>query len=128
MTSPRILVIDDEEDISTLVKIILTEAGYTVLQAFSGQQGLHTLQSQPVDLVLLDIMLPDMNGWEVCRRIRENERTADVPVLYFTVRNQVLDVDRQEWALADGNQSKPFEPQELVEKVRRHAGKRHMAE
>jgi DNA-binding response OmpR family regulator len=119
---PRILIVDDEEDISTLVYILLTEAGYHVVQAFSGRAALELLKKEQIDLVILDVMLPDMTGWEVCRRIRNEPGTAKLPVVYFTVRNQLLDTDREEWQLADGYVPKPFEPQELIAIVKQFVG------
>lgn len=114
---PKILIIDDEPDIRTLVNLILTGAGYQVLMAPNGRQGLQTLDDQAVDLVLLDIMLPDIDGWDVCRQLRAKPETAGIPVLFFTVRNRALENTQREWNLADGYLPKPFEPQELVETI-----------
>jgi len=114
----QILLVEDNEDIRVLVKLILDDAGYTVLPAESGEDGLRLLQDQPIDLAILDIMLPTINGWEVCRQIRNTPRLAHLPVLIFTVRSERLDRSKPERDLADGFLNKPFEKQELLEAVK----------
>jgi CheY-like chemotaxis protein len=114
---PKILIIDDEPDIRALVNLILTGAGYEVVLASTGGEGLQLLKEQAIDLVLLDIMLPDIAGWDVCRLIRSDPETADLPVLFFTVRNRALENTPNEWELADSYLPKPFDPHELITTV-----------
>jgi CheY-like chemotaxis protein len=113
----RILLIDDDADIRQLVQIILEQAGYEMLEAASGPAGLRQAQSEAIDLVLLDVMMPGINGWEVLERLKGDPQTASIPVVLFTVRNQQLDSDKACLHLADGYLHKPFVAQELLEMV-----------
>ena len=116
----RILVIDDEQDIRQLIALILDAAGYEVAQAASGIEGLEALERSDYDLVILDIMMPEMDGWEVCRQIKSRQRTKDLPVLILTVRSQPLDrVIGMEVVHANDYLTKPFERRELLETVER---------
>lgn len=118
--SHRVLVVDDEQDIRQLVALIVEAAGYVVQQACNGMEALHALEHDLFDLVILDIMMPEMDGWEVCRRIKAHQRTKDIPVLILTVRSQPLDkVIGLEVVHADDYLTKPFERNELLEAVER---------
>ncbi len=112
-----IALIEDDADIRELTDMMLGAAGYTVLTAASGEEGMALLAEQPADLLILDIMLPGINGWEVCRRLREDPRTAALPILIFTVRSERLDAHRTEWTLANAVLSKPFLREELLHRV-----------
>jgi len=113
-----ILLIEDNDDIRELTDLLLQRAGYTVFTAADGETGLQLLTEQAVDLLLLDIMLPGMDGWEVCRRLRADARSADLPVLIFSVRSEMVEPDSPEYALADGIVPKPFYRDELLDAVR----------
>lgn len=116
----RILAVDDEQDIRQLIALILSVAGYEVSQAASGIEALAILDRENFDLVILDIMMPEMDGWEVCRQIRSRERLKDLPVLILTVRSQPLDyVIGLEVVHANEYLTKPFERRELLEAVER---------
>lgn len=116
----RILVIDDEQDIRHLVALIAEAAGHEVVQACNGVEGLHALDDGMFDLVILDIMMPDMDGWEVCRMIKNRPETCDLPVLFLTVRSQPLDkVIGLEVVHADDYLTKPFERRELLAAIQR---------
>lgn len=116
----QILVVDDEPDIRQLIALILESAGYRVYQASRGQEGLALLQQHDVNLVILDIMMPELDGWEVCRQIKSRPQTQQVPVLILTVRSQPLDrVIGMEVAHADDYLTKPFERQDLLHTVER---------
>jgi len=124
--SEHILVIDDERDIRQLISLILETEGYTVTQCGGGSEGLQLLEQEPFDLVVLDIMMPEMDGWSVCRQIRLNPSTRDIPVLILTVRNQPLDrVIGLEVVRADGYLIKPFEREELITTVAQLVALRH---
>lgn len=111
----RILVVDDEPDIRQLVALILESAGHTVTTVSSGKEALGTLEQQDFELVILDIMMPEMDGWEVCRQIKGGTRTKDLPVVFLTVRGQPLDrVIGLEVVHADGYVTKPFERDHLL--------------
>ena len=114
----RILVIDDDPAISELVSINLEMAGYDVSQAEDGIKGQAlALQLQP-DLIMLDLMLPKVDGFTVCQRLRRDERTADIPVLMLTALGQTQDKVDGFNAGADDYLTKPFEVEEMLARVR----------
>jgi DNA-binding response OmpR family regulator len=113
----KILVIDDEETTVQLIAILLERRGYEVIKAFRAEDGLRKAYRHQPDLVLLDIMMPDMDGWEVCRRLRE---MSDVPIVFLTARGEVRDVVRGLEMGADDYVVKPYENDELVARVRAH--------
>ena len=115
---PRILVIDDDPAISELVSINLEMAGYDVNQAEDGIKGQAlAVQLQP-DLVMLDLMLPKVDGFTVCQRLRRDDRTSDIPVLMLTALGQTQDKVEGFNAGADDYLTKPFEVEEMLARVR----------
>jgi DNA-binding response OmpR family regulator len=125
----RILVIDDEEDIRTLLRELLERAGYSVDEAADGKAGLRQLYANAPALVILDVSMPDMDGYETLERIRD---LSDVPVLMLTARTQELEKVRGLSAGADDYVAKPFGRQELLARVqallRRTGGKTEVIE
>ncbi|HEY3415370.1 MAG TPA: response regulator [Armatimonadota bacterium] len=120
----RILVVDDEQDIRQVVALNLEAEGYEVAQAANGLEALEAIERDGFNLVILDIMMPEMDGWEVCRQIKSRQRTKDLPVLILTVRGQPLDrVIGLEVVHADDYLMKPFERLDLLEAVKRLASK-----
>lgn len=115
MTPPRILAIDDDAAIAEMVSIVLRGRGYEVATAPDGPTGLEILSRNEVDVVLLDLMLPGMDGIEICRRIRE---TSSVPVIMLTARSAKADVVDGLESGADDYLTKPFDPDELVARIR----------
>lgn len=116
----EILLVDDEPDITLLCEKVLNNNGYSVVKVDSGEKCLDHLSKKRPDLVLLDVMMPTMGGWDVCRKIKENEETHDVPVVMFTIRASDDSVERSfEYAGADDHLSKPFRMEELIEIVHR---------
>ena len=109
-----ILVIDDDEKLGKLLKDYLHNYGYHVLSAVHPEEGLKKLKTQSPDLVILDVMLPDMNGFEVCKIIR---RSSPVPILMLTARGDVTDKIVGLELGADDYLAKPFEPRELVARI-----------
>jgi DNA-binding response OmpR family regulator len=112
---PSILVVDDEANIRELVTVYLTAAGFDVRQAADGHEALAAVAQQPADLIVLDIMLPGLDGAAVCRRVRETSR---VPVIMLTARDTDLDKVAMLESGADDYMTKPFSPPELVARVR----------
>ncbi len=113
----RILVVDDEPDIRWLTRRILEKVGYEVLEAGSGEEGLRILSSTSVDLVLLDVAMPGMNGWTVCRKIKEDANLRHIPVVLFTVLGRFRDELRGRECGADAYIRKPFNKEELLQTV-----------
>jgi DNA-binding response OmpR family regulator len=114
MAGSRILVVDDEEDIRGLVRALLERAGHQVSEAPNGRAGLRELYTAPPDLVVLDVTMPDLDGWATLERIRE---VTDVPVLMLTARDTAVERVRGLTGGADDYVVKPFGRQELVARV-----------
>ncbi len=116
--SAKILVIDDEKDIRQLVAVMLESAGYAVTQAANGLNGLAQLQDAKFDLIITDVMMPGMDGWEVCRQVKAMPKMRNAAVIFLTVRNQPMDkIMGMEVTQADGYLTKPFDQQELLDVV-----------
>lgn len=115
---PKILVVDDEEDYRHIVKLILEPEGYDVVEAKDGRDGLSVLQSERPDLVILDVNMPKMDGFTVCKKIRKDETSKYVPVIMLTVRNLTQEQVKGFENGADEYLTKPFESAELVSRVK----------
>jgi len=114
----RILVVDDDEDIRNLVAVMLKAEGYQVVLASTGKEALETLEKELADLIVLDVMMPGLDGWEVCRQIKSNACTREIPVIFLTVRQQPLDrIIGTEVLHASGYIYKPFEREELISTI-----------
>jgi DNA-binding response OmpR family regulator len=111
----RILAVEDDERIRAAVKLALEDEGWTVAEAATGEDALTQFQQEPSDVVLIDIMLPGIDGFEVCRSIR---RTSDVPIVMVTARADTHDVVAGLEAGADDYLTKPFAPKELSARIR----------
>jgi len=115
----QILIVEDEEDIASALHRGLSYKGFAVQVATSGQAALEQIRLAPLDLVLLDVMLPDMDGFEVCRRLRQiNEQTFPFPILMLTARDTVRDKINGLDSGADDYITKPFDFEELVAHIR----------
>jgi DNA-binding response OmpR family regulator len=113
----RVLVVDDDADIRELVAFKLEQAGFLVSSAADGQLGLDAARADRPDLVLLDLMMPKLSGLEVCRLLREEPATADIPVMLLTAKAQEPDLQRAFSAGVDDYIVKPFSPRELLTRV-----------
>ena len=113
----KILVIDDEDTTVQLIALLLERRGYEVIKAYRAEDGLRKAYRSHPDLVLLDIMMPEMDGWEVCRRLRE---LSDVPIIFLTARSEIRDVVKGLEMGADDYIVKPYDNDELVARVRAH--------
>ena len=114
----HILIVEDDEDISDLVAFNLERQGWKTSQAYNGSEGLEKVRSLRPDLVILDIMLPGMDGLEVYRAMKETPMTEGIPVLFLTARAQLEDRLAGLQMGADDYMTKPFSPRELVLRVR----------
>ena len=114
-TAQSVLVVEDESSIASFVALYLKNAGYTVRTAATGNEALAQFQASTPGLIVLDLMLPDIDGIEVCRRIR---KTSDVPILMLTARDEDVDKIIGLEVGADDYLTKPFNPRELVARVK----------
>jgi DNA-binding response OmpR family regulator len=112
--TPRILIVDDDPEIVELLRLALTAAGYSVRGAANGQEALRKAFRAPPDLVVLDLVLPGMNGFSVCEQLRRNTATASVPILMITVLTGEFPRLVGAEAGADAYLNKPFRMEELV--------------
>lgn len=117
MPKETILVIEDEEDIQELLRYNLERDGYAVVSCLSGEDGLRTIEDRRPDLILLDLMLPGMDGKEICRRLKRDAATADIPVIMLTARGEESDIVAGLELGADDYVSKPFSTKILTARV-----------
>ena len=113
-----ILIVDDEESIRELISYNLRKEGFFVETAASGEEALQKIFRQKVDLVLLDWMIPEPDGLEICRRMRSNPQTANLPVIMLTVKDDEIDKVLGLEIGADDYVTKPFSPRELIARIR----------
>jgi DNA-binding response OmpR family regulator len=120
---PVVLAADDDEDILELIAFRLEHSGYTVLQARDGEEALDLARTLRPDLAVLDVMMPKIDGFEVTRRLRQDDSTTRMPIILLTARTQEADVQRGFDAGADDYIRKPFSPQELRARVQAILGR-----
>lgn len=124
-TTKRILCIEDEPEMIDLIRLILGRRGFEVSGAAGGLEGLKAVHAQHPDLVLLDLMMPDMDGWEVYQQIKADETTRRIPVIVVTAKAQSIDkVLGLHIAKVDDYIAKPFSPQELLSSVEKVLGQK----
>lgn len=114
----RVLIVDDDPDIQKLVSYNLDQAGFRVSIAATGLAALDFVQEKPPDLIILDIMLPDLDGLEVCRKLRQHDRSRRIPIIMLTARTEEIDRVVGFELGADDYVMKPFSPRELVLRVK----------
>lgn len=113
-----ILCVEDEPEMIDLIRLILGRRGFEVKGANGGVEGLKMIHKEKPDLILLDLMMPDMDGWEVYQQIKADEKTRDIPVIVVTAKAQSIDkVLGLHIAKVDDYIAKPFQPQELLASV-----------
>ncbi len=115
----KVLVCDDERHIVRLIQVNLEREGYKVVTAYDGKEGLEKVQSEKPDLMVLDVMMPYMDGFEVLKTLRRDSATADLPVIMLTAKAQDKDVFEGYTYGADMYLTKPFNPRELIAFVKR---------
>ncbi|MBD2484864.1 diguanylate cyclase domain-containing protein [Planktothrix sp. FACHB-1365] len=126
LNSCEILIIDDYPDNLRVLAAILSEQGYRVRKAINGKLALATLETQIPDLILLDIQLPDINGYELCRRIKAHPKTDSIPILMISVHDQPEDIVRGFSEGAVDYIKKPFQPEEVIVRVKTQLMIRHL--
>jgi DNA-binding response OmpR family regulator len=116
----KVLIVDDDREMVELIDLFLSNAGFITLAAFSGEEALEKTFKEKPDLILLDIMMPKIDGWEVLRRIKNDPGAQDTPVAFITARTQNIDkMIGLSVMKAAGYITKPFSKQELLTEVRR---------
>jgi len=124
-TVRRIVCIEDEPEMIELIQLILSRRGFEVLGAPGGKEGLKLVREIYPDLVLLDLMMPDMDGWEVYQQMKAEESTRNIPVIIVTAKAQNIDkVLGLHIAKVDDYIAKPFGPQELIDSVEKIIGQK----
>lgn len=119
MYNEKILIVDDEKDIVKIVQYHLKKEGFEVIKAYSGGSALDIIDSTDnLNLIILDIMLPGMNGLEICKKLKMNDKTKDIPIIILTVKSDESDIIKGLKMGADDYITKPFSPKVLVEKVK----------
>ena len=113
----KILLVDDEEDILDFLELILDEQGYTVIKANSGREALAAAQLNHPELILLDIMMPEMDGWEVLKLLKADEEVSHIPVAMLTARTEMKDKIQGLQEGAIDYICKPFATKELLDKL-----------
>lgn len=119
MAKQKIMVVEDEESLLKLESILLTSRGYEVCSVSNGKDALEQLEKEKPDLVLLDVMLPEMDGFEVCRQIKANPATCHIPVIMLTARKGREDMAMGEQVKADWYITKPFKSAMVIETIQR---------
>ena len=114
----KILVVDDEKELTALVSLHMKMAGYEVLTASNGEKALDISREENPDLIILDLMLPKIDGLQVCEQLRHDAATQDIPVIMLTARTQTEDKLKGFEAGADDYVTKPFSPRELIARVK----------
>ena len=118
--SKRILIVEDQEDNRVIMRDLLRTAGYELIEAVNGQEGVHLAQSERPDLILMDIQLPVIDGYEATRRIRAIAELASTPIIAVTSYALSGDEAKARAAGCDGYVAKPFSPRDLLAKVRHY--------
>ena len=118
MSQPKILIVDDEKNIVEAIRYNLEKAGFRTLAASDGARALELARRELPDLITLDVMLPEHDGWEVCRLLRQDPRTRRIPVVMLTVKGDESDTVVGLELGADDYMTKPFSPKELVARVK----------
>jgi len=119
----KILIVEDEESLLKLESILLTSKGYEVRGVANGKAALEAVAEEAPDLILLDIMLPEIDGFEVCRRIKENPATSSIPIIMLTAKKSREDMARGESVGADWYITKPFKSAMVIETIQRFLAK-----
>lgn len=117
MNPKKVLIVDDEEFVRQLIQIKLKFCGIETIEAGNGSEAIEKAVSEQPDLILLDVMMPKMNGFEACQRLKTNLKTAHIPIVMLTARGDPTAKERGENAGAIEYLTKPFSPQKLAEKI-----------
>jgi DNA-binding response OmpR family regulator len=118
MRKKKILLVDDEKDLVETMTFRLDSLGYEVIPAYDGQEAFNKARKEKPDLIILDLMLPKMDGYQVCGLLKKDTRYRKIPIIIFTARAQQDDIKLGQEMGADAYITKPFEPQLLLDKIK----------
>lgn len=121
-TKKTVLLVEDNEDNLVVYRTILDHVGYNVLEARDGEEGVRRARQEHPDLILMDISIPKIDGWEATRRLKADQATRDIPIIALTAHALEEDRERALAAGCDGYLAKPVEPRRVVEEVQRFVG------
>ena len=121
--SKKVLIVDDEQDIVESLKFVLEASGFTCFCAYNGEEGLHMAKEVSPDLIILDVMMPKINGFKICRLLKYDNKYKNIPILMVTARSQDEDRLIGEETGVDEYITKPFELDEIVKKVEGYLNK-----
>lgn len=122
MNKKKVLIVDDEKDLVDMLKLRLESMGYDVLEAYDGKSGLDKAKEEKPDLIILDLMLPKMDGYQLCRILKFDEEYKNIPIVMLTARAQQKDKEQGVTCGANEYVTKPFEPKELVSVIHKLVG------
>lgn len=114
----KIMLVDDEPDILLIERILLKKEGFETIEADSGEKCIEMLKTEKPDIILMDVMMPGMNGWETCNSIKENESTKDIPIIMVTVKGSEEDMTMSFKSKGDGHVSKPIVREKLIQTIK----------
>lgn len=117
MKGKKILVVDDEVELVKGIRIMLEKDGYEVIVAYDGQEALKKARREKPDLIILDVMLPKMDGYKVCALLKHDTKSSSIPIILFTARAHEEDIKAGEEVHADAYITKPFKPEVLIGKI-----------
>lgn len=118
----RILIVDDEADVLKMVTYRVQKAGYEALTAIDGEKALEAVDKEHPDLILLDLRLPIVDGWEVCHHLKNDKKTASIPIIILSASISALNAEKTKELKAEDYVLKPFEPSILLEKIKQLIG------
>lgn len=114
----KVMIVDDEADILFLLKTILKRAGYDIVQASNGEECLEKLKVEKPDAIILDIMMPGIDGWETCKKIKEDKSTSSIPVSMLSAKKEPEDIEKSlKYAHADKHLFKPIKAEAIKEEI-----------
>jgi len=123
----RILIIEDDKDTNDMISAILTDAGFVAISSLDGEDGLLKAEQESPDVIILDLMLPHINGLDVCRQLNSNEKTRSIPVIILTAKRELSTKLSSFVAGAKRFLTKPFEAQDLINEIRRAIRQKEIA-
>lgn len=118
MAKKKVLVVDDETDFVDIVRVRLEANNFEVTVAYDGEEALEKVREERPDIIVLDIMMPKINGFDVCRKLKIDQNYKDIPIIMLTAKFQASDIEFGAAVGADAYITKPFEPQVLLGKMR----------